>query len=77
MKSKCLDCEHLDKRKKMVYGKAYLYGCTLRQTGYVSTWINTDTLLSEISCSTPGTEDDEEQVEVHTQEQLDIFGLLE
>ena len=76
MKGKCLDCKHLDKEKKMSYGKAYLYGCRLRETGYVSTWINTDATLSLISCNTDTFdeyEDEQEEVEIIKQMSLDEY----
>lgn len=59
MNKKCSECEHLDKTRKQSYSNAYRYGCKLRLDGYVSTWINADNLLSQISCSTDDVEEDE------------------
>lgn len=59
MQGKCQGCEYLNTTIKQVVGQAYRYGCGLRKEGYISTWINTDRLLEEISCNVPTSEEDE------------------
>lgn len=82
MKGKCADCEYLDKTKKMEYSKNYLYGCKLRETGYVSTWINTDNTLKHISCSVEISDDDESEEDMPIEEtgqlqgQMNIFDFI-
>jgi hypothetical protein len=78
LKSKCSECEHLNKEIAQRYGKAFRYGCNLRKDGYISTWINTERLLSEVSCNIECNEDDEEmEVEIIEKygKQLSIFVL--
>lgn len=47
---KCSDCKNLNKSIKQSECGAYRYGCTVSEDGYISTWINSDNLLSSIGC---------------------------
>lgn len=47
---KCSDCKNLDKSIKQSACGAYRYGCTVSDDGHISTWINSDNLLSTIGC---------------------------
>lgn len=60
MKQQCQGCEYLDTSKKQMVGQAYRYGCGLKPDGYISTWINTDRLLSQINCVVPEVVEDDE-----------------
>lgn len=60
MKQQCQGCEYLDTSKKQMVGQAYRYGCGLKPDGYISTWINSDRLLSQINCVVPDAVDDDE-----------------
>jgi hypothetical protein len=77
LKKQFQGCEYLDTSRKQQYGQAYRYGCGLRAEGYISTWINTDRLLSEVSCKAPDTEDDEVKEPVDKQTQMTIFDYPE
>lgn len=50
MAMRCADCNKLNRSKKQKVCGAFRYGCTVSKDGYMSTWINTDRLLSEIGC---------------------------
>jgi hypothetical protein len=60
VKQQCQGCEYLDISKKQMVGKAYRYGRGLKPDGYISTWINTDRLLSQINCVVPEVVEDDE-----------------
>lgn len=78
MKQQCQGCGYLNTAKKQTVGKAYRYGCGLRPEGYISTWINTDRLLSEINCTVPvASEDEEEDQEPDNGIQMSIFDYPE
>lgn len=47
---KCSNCNNLDKSIKQSACGAYRYGCSVSDDGYMSTWINSDNLLSSIGC---------------------------
>jgi hypothetical protein len=69
MNKKCGECEHLDKTRKQSYSKAFRYGCKLRPDGYVSTWINSENLLSEVSCNADDIDsEDTEETEIDISE---------
>jgi predicted esterase YcpF (UPF0227 family) len=74
VKKQCQECEYLDTSRKQQYGKAYWYGCGLRAEGYISTWINTDALLPQVSCNPPVSDDEEPESE--EVKQMTIFDIL-
>lgn len=47
---RCSDCKCLNRSVKQSACGAYRYGCTVCDDGYMSTWINSDNLLSTIGC---------------------------
>lgn len=47
---RCSDCKNLNKSIKQGACGAYRYGCNVSEDGYMSTWINSDNLLSTIGC---------------------------
>ncbi len=47
---RCSDCKFLNRSVKQSACGAYRYGCTVSEDGYMSTWINSDNLLSSIGC---------------------------
>ncbi|MDF2608966.1 MAG: hypothetical protein K0R92_440 [Lachnospiraceae bacterium] len=76
MKQQCQGCGYLNTEKKQTVGQAYRYGCGLRPDGYISTWINTDVLLSQINCTAPVDAEDEETQETDGT-QMSIFDYPE
>jgi hypothetical protein len=60
-------------------GQAYRYGCGLKPDGYISTWINTDRLLSQINCVVPEVVEDDERPtdEADNGTQMTIFDYPE
>lgn len=76
MRQQCQGCGYLNAAKKQTVGQAYRYGCGLKPDGYISTWINTDTLLSQINCTVPAA-DNEETQEPDTGTQMSIFDYPE
>lgn len=69
MQNNCKVCKYLNKSKKQSVGKAYRYGCGFRKEGYISTWINTDRLLDQISCNT--SMDKEKEIDLDNQMTID------
>lgn len=61
----CASCPHLNKSKYMEVNDCRLYGCKANTDGYVRTWINDDSLLTEIGC------------EFGESKQLSIFDFME
>lgn len=77
MKQQCQGCGYLNTAKKQTVGKAYRYGCGLRPEGYISTWINTDRLLDQVSCTVPDATEDDEIVKEPEVTQMSIFDYPE
>ena len=47
---KCNRCVNLNKAIIQKACGAYRYGCSIKEDGYMSTWINNDRLLGLIGC---------------------------
>ena len=47
---RCSDCQCINRSIKQSACGAYRYGCNVSDDGYISTWINSDNLLSSIGC---------------------------